>query len=118
MLRGGHSGGHNHRGCDCNKPNSESPAGPEQLQELQAALRKRFPQAIINTTAPARPSGEWLLDMEHEGVHYVIGWTAPDRFTLSLASESSPYGEGPDGFFTNISGVLGQLEETHDRDAE
>ena len=77
---------------------------------LEQALREAFPQAVITIDEPDKESGNWWLDVRHEGHHVSVEWR-PGRGFGWYESKTVGYGEGPDKVFSTVAEVLTRAVE-------
>src|ERR1051325_4443396 len=64
------------------------------LEQLQAELRRRVPDAKIRLDAPTNADGTWWVDVEWQGNIATVEWRPNVGF--GVAGDERGYGEGPD----------------------
>jgi DNA-binding XRE family transcriptional regulator len=88
---------------------SRSPVKPkERVEKLSHLLRERFPGIGLETDAPSKASGDWLIDTKLGDQSFVIAFRPTLGFGLS-STPSEGIGEGPDEFLADDEAVLARL---------
>jgi transcriptional regulator with XRE-family HTH domain len=69
----------------------------KRVESLKRLIERALPGATIGVDAPARPSGDWFLDVKYRGHPFVVEFRPHLGFGLS--SPSGGYGENADEFW-------------------
>lgn len=79
------------------------------IEILLRDLQQQFPDGAFRLTGPARPQGQWTLDINYKGRELVVDWVPPSRFGVSTTSDSSLYGEGADEVYESADATLRRI---------
>ncbi len=70
------------------------------IQQLEAAIKVRFPNAQTSLDAPNTPKGSWFLDVNLDGHAVNVEWNA--KHGLGITARGEPgYGEGVDEVYSD-----------------
>lgn len=82
----------------------------DRVEDFVRLLRKRIPKLTCEVDAPARPNGDWFIDLKLGDRSFVIEFRPDLGFGLS-STPSEGLGEGPDEFFEDEGDVVERLAE-------
>ena len=74
---------------------------PKPVAMLQARLRARFPEAVVDADDPQDSNGPWFLDAKLRGHSLTVQWSSRHGFGIS-AGRSATYGEGADEVYADL----------------
>ena len=80
----------------------------QQIERLVELVRECLPAASIESDAPARPSGDWTVDIDAEGQSLVVEYRPKLGFGLS-SPDGDVFGEGPDEFLQSAEAVVDRI---------
>lgn len=80
----------------------------KQVAKLERLIKTSLPGSSVSIDAPARPSGDWFVDVECDSQAFVIEYRPKLGFGLS-SIPSDGYGEGPDEFLQDDRRLIERL---------
>lgn len=66
------------------------------IQRMAQQIERELSTARVELDAPANPTGEWFLDINHEGHTVVVQWRDGDGFGISSSLMTPGLGEAAD----------------------
>lgn len=72
------------------------------IHELERRLKRTFPDAVLEMSQPARPTGYWFLDVVYQGLYLIVQWRRGRPFGLASGNVEAGYGEKPDEVYDDI----------------
>jgi len=81
-----------------------------EIQRLNELIRKAFPDAKIDLTAPLHDDGVWSLDIDLDDQHLAVEWTLGRGFGVSSARLET-FAERPDEFYASLEEVNKRLDQ-------
>lgn len=78
------------------------------IEQLERALKERFPTARIALDRPRKASGAWFLDIALDHHPVIVQWQKGKGFGIS-ASPDKVYGEGADEVYKDEEAAYGRI---------
>jgi hypothetical protein len=66
------------------------------IQRLAQHIERELSTARVELDASSKPTGEWFLDINHEGHAAVVQWREGEGFGISCSSMTPGLGEAAD----------------------
>jgi DNA-binding XRE family transcriptional regulator len=80
----------------------------KRIENLRRLIEETLPGAAVGVDAPSRPSGDWFVDIKHQGQSFAVEYRPGLGFGLS-STPSDGYGEGPDEFLPEEAILIDRL---------
>jgi hypothetical protein len=66
------------------------------MQRMAQQIERELSTARVELDAPDKPTGEWFLDINHEGHTAVVQWREGEGFGISSSQLTPGFGEAAD----------------------
>jgi transcriptional regulator with XRE-family HTH domain len=81
-----------------------------EIEKVKAQLVRKYPDAKVELTAPARKDGVWWVDVVSNGKHLVIEWSSSTGFGITTPDADS-FAERADEAYPTIAKLLSRVEQ-------